>query len=759
MICYSLLYLQLTPLCHVVLLPHRTLEETLELLEKQVQCPICLETYRDPKALSCLHAYCRECIQQLLVKQQRDQEVECPQCRSVVAVAGNDPTSLPTVFFINGLIEVYHTMKKAESNAIACQNCSEGKSTSFCHTCGFVCSSCINDHKKKKVYEGHKTVMISEMREGQLIQLPTKKTPISTCQKHKGKRCKLYCFKCEQLICRDCTLVDHAGHKLNFVGDVADTFREEVLSSLGPLRNTHASVTTAIARVEDSKKEIRDQGTDIATTITHSFKELRTIFDKHEQLLLQQAREVVGRKVGVLDRQQEDLQLALATLNSLVEFIESTAENASDEEFISMKQQMTSQVEKVGNKYTHLELAPAEVANIGRLMPQADSLYELCKQSKLYVSVVDVSKCDMTGPGLKFATTNHVSKFTVCTYDTHNQPLLVKQHVSAELKSLVDGSVLQATVVSQTPSTYELSYTPTTRGHHQLTIQVNNTEVGTFQVFVQHPPNQLDTPVRVIEGVKPYFVAVGDKGELFVTEHQDCQYTVLDAKGQRVLTIGSNGKPPFEGGGPTGISKDSEGNVYVASYAHKVQKFNSSGEVVKSVGKNGRNVEEFSYPCGVQYHNHQVYVCDSNNGRVQVFDSDLNFVRSFGTNGDGPGQLMKPRDIDFDAQGNSYVVNSNKYQVLVFSEDGQYLRHFGREGYGKGELNGPKGLYVSSDYVYVTECWNHRVSVFHTSGEFVHSFGKLGSGRGELWHSYGITVDKDGFVFVCDHSNSCIQVF
>ena len=45
-------------LCCVVYLSHRTLADTLELLEKQVQCPICLETYRDPKALACLNAYC-----------------------------------------------------------------------------------------------------------------------------------------------------------------------------------------------------------------------------------------------------------------------------------------------------------------------------------------------------------------------------------------------------------------------------------------------------------------------------------------------------------------------------------------------------------------------------------------------------------------------------------------------------------------------------------------------------------------------------
>ena len=682
--------------------------------------------------------------------------MECPQCRTVVAVAGNDPSSLPTVFFINGLIEVCEVLKKAESNEIACQNCSEAKSTSFCHTCGFICASCTNDHKKKKVYGGHpKTVPISEMREGAPIQLPIRKAPTSACQEHEGELLKLYCFECEQLICRDCTLVDHAGHKYKFVKSVADAFREEVLSSLVPLRDTHASITTALSRVEGSKKEIRDQGTNIAATITRSFEELRAILDNREQVLLQQAREVVGRKVGVLDRQQEDLQLALATLNSLVGFIERTAENASDEEFISMKQQMNSRVQEIGQKYKQIKLAPAEVANIKRAMPQADSLRELCqKQSAVYVFVLDASKCVVTG--VKSAIIEQVSKFTVHIHDTHGQPPPVQQNVSAELKSLVDGSVLQATVVSQTPSTYELSYTPTTRGHHLLTVRVNSTEIGTFQVFVKHPPTQLGTPVRVIEGVKPLYIAIGDKGQLFVTEHWDCRYTVLDSRGQRVLTIGSIGKPPFEC--PTGIAIDGEGNVYVAS-AHKVQKFNRNGDVTKSVGKWGRSIGEFVWPYGVRYHNRQVYVCDKDNGRVQVFDSDLNFVQSFGTRGDGPGQLKDPRDIDFDTQGNIYVLDYNKHQVLVFSEGGQYLHHFGQKGQGKGELYYPQGLRISGDYVYVTEWANNRVSVFHTSGEFVHSFGKYGSGRDELNNPCDITVDQDGFVFVCDPGNSRIQVF
>ena len=44
-------------------------------------------------------------------------------------------------------------------------------------------------------------------------------------------------------------------------------------------------------------------------------------------------------------------------------------------------------------------------------------------------------------------------------------------------------------------------------------------------------------------------------------------------------------------------------------------------------------------------------------------------------------------------------------------------------------------------------------------GEFVHSFGRFGSGRGELKIPYGIAIDQDGFVFVCDCYNNRTQVF
>ena len=244
-----------------------------------------------------------------------------------------------------------------------------------------------------------------------------------------------------------------------------------------------------------------------------------------------------------------------------------------------MKQQMISRVQQVSRWHQDVKLRPNAVANTFVVLLPPTSFDGLCKKSCV---------AEVYGLGLESATIKEVSKFTVHTYDNYGQPTLIMHHVSAQLKSLVDGSFLKATVLSHTPSTCELSYTPTTRGHHQLTVRVNNTEIGTFQVFVQHPPTQLGTRVRVIEEVEPMYITVGDKGELFVTEHWKGCYTEFDSQGQRDLTIGSKSGPLF---GIAGIAKDGESNVYVASYAEKLQKFNRSGDLVNLDVKKGKNID------------------------------------------------------------------------------------------------------------------------------------------------------------------------
>ncbi len=55
-------------------------------LAELVTCSICLENFRDARALPCVHSYCKECLQGLLTPQGK---ITCPHCRLEHVVSTN----------------------------------------------------------------------------------------------------------------------------------------------------------------------------------------------------------------------------------------------------------------------------------------------------------------------------------------------------------------------------------------------------------------------------------------------------------------------------------------------------------------------------------------------------------------------------------------------------------------------------------------------------------------------------------------------
>ena len=727
-----------------------------EHLAKQVECPICMETYKDPKALPCLHTYCKLCVQQLVHRRIIDQTVLCPQCRASVHVEGNNVDNLPTVFFINGLIDFHLVLKKACNSDIACQNCCEGKAVTFCQTCPpngmFVCTDCVTAHKKMKVFEGHKVIPISALKHGSLLHLPARKISNFSCTTHEGEMKKLYCYQCKVLICRDCTLVDHSGHKYDFVKSVAAAFKDEIQTRLGPLQELLQNVLSAAERMQIVMIEISKQKEEFTRAINNSCDSLIAVIEEQRGALLEQSNTAFEGKLCVLESQSSDLQLAQATVDSLLGFVEKSTENACDEEFISLKKPISDRLQEIGEKFKIIELNPKEVADLSfALSPSTQQLKNLCWKSCLVKASIQLSAKD---------TVNQIAKSIIVLKDVQAQLCPVEMNVEASVKSLVDGSITACNVAQKAPSRYEVSYTPQIRGHHQLSVFVNNTVVRTEQLFVHHPPTLLGQPVRQIKGVKePFGISLDSERNLYVAEGYSL--SKFNAKGQRVLTIDGKGEESFANVRtycPHGVTVGKDGCIYLSA-DYKVFKYNKDGGLVKSIGsgKAGGNPGEFDVARCVRVYNNRLYVCEIMNKRIQVFDCNLNFVTMFGTEGDH--KLQSPVDLDFDSQGNVYVTDFYEDQIAVFDCNHQFKQSFSSKGEGSGRLGAPWGICVVGEYVYVTEHHNHCVSLFLLSGQFVCSFGGEGRKSGQLLYPHGVVVDSDGFCFVSDEDNDRIQVF
>ncbi len=88
--------------------------------------------------------------------------------------------------------------------------------------------------------------------------------------------------------------------------------------------------------------------------------------------------------------------------------------------------------------------------------------------------------------------------------------------------------------------------------------------------------------------------------------------------------------------------------------------------------------------------------------------------------------------------------------IHVFSNGDEYLHSFGCDLSGVNMLSVPWGIYVASQYVYVTNWGNHTISVYTTEGKHVISLGKRGSNEGYFSNPRGVCVDQYGFVYVCE---------
>jgi uncharacterized membrane protein/sugar lactone lactonase YvrE len=185
------------------------------------------------------------------------------------------------------------------------------------------------------------------------------------------------------------------------------------------------------------------------------------------------------------------------------------------------------------------------------------------------------------------------------------------------------------------------------------------------------------------------------------------------------------------------------------------------------------------------------YVADTQNLRIQKFDKDGNFVTMFGSRGTGDGQFSQlndtaegtgPGGIAVDSQGNVYVADTWNHRIQKFDKDGKFLLTWGSflslsdAGYTPGpddntRFYGPRGIAVGpDDHIYVTDTGNKRVLIFDTDGK---NIGQISSGLtadkitqnypfsapGELNEPIGIAVDAEGNVFVADTRNNRIQKF
>ena len=218
--------------------------------------------------------------------------------------------------------------------------------------------------------------------------------------------------------------------------------------------------------------------------------------------------------------------------------------------------------------------------------------------------------------------------------------------------------------------------------------------------------------------VAPQCVATDGEDNIYVTDSDAGKIFVFNPDGKFRRVIGSlkGGEGFFKR--PTGIAIDSTAQrIYVTdTLRHKIFMLDMQGKVLQEIGQRGQGDGEFNFPTELRIAGNELLVVDAMNFRVQVLDKSGKFLSAIGRYGASTGNVMRPKGVGLDSEGDLYVVDAMFDNVQVFDREGRLLYYFGQSGDGPGDFQLPAGLYVDHDNrIYVVDSFNHRVQVFHFS--------------------------------------------
>ena len=571
---------------------------------------------------------------------------------------------------------------------------------------------------------------------------------------------KVYCETCQELICLYCAVSkQHRNHDYNLITESYPKHHQEIEADLTKVKTKVIDINTAVTNLITRERDVTKQGEDVKKQIHTQSQLIINLVQQSERQLVQQVDTVVQQKIQLLTKQREEAETVLKQLKGCEEFVEQSLKVGSQQQILREKQNMVQVMTTVNQDVNPVVFQPIEEANITftsnqTLVDKYEGIGEL-KSKPFGKSVLVKNAC-------------YVGKKSTITLNLQTQdgsllsvPLSL---ISCELSSADDSRRTSCDINETQSGNYDISFTPRTRGKHQLTIRLGGVNIpgSPFTLHITTSPEMRGKPVNIISGLNsPCGVVITKNEEIVVAENDAHCITILNKEGKKVKSFGTEGTKEGQFTYPSGVAISQDGHILVTD-EHRIQKLTFEGDCVKSVGssKTGNGRLKFNDPTGITVHptTGQIFIPDTNNHRIQVLNKDLTYSHSFGKKGSSPEQFNEPYDVTFDNEGYLYVADNENHCIKKFTSTGQYISTFSSYGSNPGQIKYPSSIIIDNNLLYVSELINNHISIFDTNGCFIHCFGKSGSGEGEFDSPSGITVDSLGNLYVSDQDNNRLVV-
>ncbi|XP_019646805.1 PREDICTED: E3 ubiquitin-protein ligase TRIM56-like [Branchiostoma belcheri] len=636
-----------------------------DIADEFLVCQVCLEDFRQPKMLPCLHTFCQPCLEKLLAAEPVG-KLDCPTCRQDVPLPQNGVQGLKSNFLVGKLRDILQQQptgktSEAREDGVPCTVCEAGNSAQFyCVECtDYLCQTCDDMHQRFKGNRSHKFVTVQDLQSGQAAaELRAWET--SKCEDHRELN-KFYCDTCQRVICLHCVVTAHKEHQYVEIEKAAEREGAKIKAKVATVKNTIGQHETWGQQLQS----VRDEWpSEVRRTEEQVRKQVKAIIEAAEKAgddRIGQLRAMNAAREKQMDAAMEAAEMDLASARSCVQFADNVLEYGSPAEVISVAGELTGRLDRTAEDKS---VERAELAMNFVKLPFAPPAGGLEQEVAKLVGGINQVRTPLIPPTPQVRLNVAIGNGDVSL-----------EHVKTVGKGgSGDG---QFNVPSSLAVTAEGDIVVTDYGNSRLQFLDKD---GCFKK-------------KVDLGFMPECVAALTNGELLVTGDGH-KIHVLDKQGRKSRVIQVTGAAETDDT-TYGIAVDGSGRIIV-TIGHQVFVLSPCGDVMLKIGDKGQGQQQLGSFLRVTVNSsNQIIVSDYQNDNLKIFDSAGRHLFTCGSRGSGPGQLNGPGCVITDSEDNIIVAEGCNHRVSLFSRDGAFIRHVltGQE-HGLCE---PRGLTLTHD--------------------------------------------------------------
>ena len=715
-------------------------------LQKEAECPLCLETVNNPKTLPCLHSFCLECLDKHagFARRQLQATIKCPVCQTCFQIPEGDSfKNLPTSYHLNRLVDVL-ALKDSGTQAQKCGSCDENNpASSYCFVCqNFLCSPCLEAHQRLKATRDHRNVVIEKLQVQDVQELIHRQVMCSQ-RYHENQPLEFYCEECKVPICHKCSVVSHNRHTMTDTQKAAQVRKIQMKDPLEKVKAETVIYENKIRKQTELMDKNRNEILSCEKKMTDLVEDLIRDLREHERVMKIKFAEIYEKQQKHHATQLENFDLVLTQLKSWVEQGESIVQRNISAEILQTNQAIIERCEglliaRKPNIY--------KPSHVHYMVEQKVKIFD-----RIVVSATDPSLSLAEVASLKDVREKTEANFNIVTRNSDGEQCYHEEDViEVNIMTPADDQ-LETEIKDSKDGKYTVTFTPQCVGKHRVEIQVNGQPLTGSPWVVQVIPHQYQFAFQFGSKGKeqgqfdrPWTIAVNDKSRTLA---------IADVNNKRVQMFGFDGnflrEIPLKGK-PVSLAFTESGDLLVYLLFHsRIFLFTENGQFISYMGD-----EPVKDPR---------YVSISSDGRIIISDCYVKTIKVL--TADGKNLLQSFKTPGCDKTPDCVVYHQEKFfvsfysacRVMVFNNTGEYLHDIGSKGSGDGQFLKPFGLAIDKfSRLIVCDVGNRRLQLFTPDGEHIPQI--AGSFFEGGYPRYAV-ISNTGHLFVTDSLHHCVHVF